>query len=261
MSTVTFQEAPAPATRNVAGFYAWQSTLLLCRNIFFLIFTIAMPLVMYLLFSQLFGQQAVGATNVSALIMVALGAYGAFGAAINGGALLQLERRSGWFRQLQLTALTPAAFVGGKIFAAMVAVLPALVVVYIAGALIGGVRASVATYLLSGLVVWCTMVPMVLLGVAIALWVKLEAVQAVLTIVMMVLAIIGGMFFPSQMFPEWLQSLGQFTPTWWIVALGQWPFLGGDFPFTGVLVLAAWFVILAGVAVFGFRRAVRTAKR
>mgnify|MGYP007088613232 CR=1 FL=1 len=99
------------------------------------------------------------------------------------------------------------------------------------------------------------------LGVAIALWVKLEAAQAVLTITMMVLAIVGGMFFPSQFFPEWLQTIGHFTPTWWIVALGQWPFLGGDFPITGVLVLGIWLAILSVVASLGFRRAVRTSKR
>lgn len=261
MSTVTIEAAPRAARRDVTAFYIGQSTVLLARNIFFLIFTIAMPLVMYLLFSQLFGQQSFGATNVSALIMVALGSYGAFGAAINGGALLQLERRTGWFRQLQLTALSPAGFVAGKVIAAMLAVLPAIGIVYLAGAIVGGVEGEPLAYLGSLGIVWLTMIPMVVLGLAIALWVKLEAVQAVLTILMMVLAIVGGMFFPSQLFPEWLNAIGQWTPTHWIVQLGQWPFIGGAFPWQGVAVLGGWLAILGVIAALGFRRAVRTSKR
>jgi len=261
MTAAAPASARVPASPRVTLYYAAQSTAQLGRNIFFLIFTIAMPLVMYVLFSQLFGQQSFGATNVSALIMVALGAYGAFGAAINGGALLQVERRTGWFRQLQLTALTPAGFVIGKLVAAMVAVLPALAVVFLAGATIGGVEGDPVAYLAAAGIVWLAMVPMVVLGLAISLWVKLEAVQAVLTIVMMVLAIVGGMFFPSQLFPEWLQAVGSWTPTYWIVQLGQWPFVGGDFPWLGVLMLAGWLAILGVVTMLGFRHAVRTSRR
>jgi ABC-2 type transport system permease protein len=258
--TVAATAAPAPGRRDVTAYYIGQSTLQLGRNVFFLVFTIAFPLVMFLLFSQLFGQQSVGDTNVAALMMVALGSYGAFGAAINGGALLQVERRTGWFRQLQLTALTPLGFVTGKLVAAMLAVLPALVVVYAAGALTG-VDASLGQHLASIGIVWIAMVPMVLLGVAVALWVKLEAVQAVLTIVMMLMAIAGGMIFPSQLFPAWLVSIGQWLPTHWVVQLGQWPIVGGDLPWQGVAVLAGWLAILGLVTVLGFRRAVRTSKR
>lgn len=264
MTTVTASTAgsaaPAPSRRDVTVFYVGQSTLQLARNVFFLVFTIAFPLVMFLLFSQLFGGQQVGETNVAALMMVALGSYGAFGAAINGGALLQVERRTGWFRQLQLTALTPVGFVVGKVVAAMLAVLPALLVVYVAGALTG-VEAGAGALLASAGIVWLAMVPMVLLGVAIALWVKLEAVQAVLTVVMMLLAIAGGMIFPSQLFPEWLVAIGQWLPTHWIVQLGQWPIVGGELPWVGVAVLAGWLAILGLVTVLGFRRAVRTSRR
>ena len=78
------------------------------RNTRFVIFTLALPLVMYLLFNGLYGQQqdAASGISVSAYLMVSMAAYGGLGAAINAGARVAIERQTGWNRQLRLSALS-----------------------------------------------------------------------------------------------------------------------------------------------------------
>ena len=69
--------------------------------------------------------------NWAAMIMISMAAYGSLGAAMGGGAQLALERRSGWFRQLSITALPPRAFLWAKAAVIMLVVLPALVLVFL----------------------------------------------------------------------------------------------------------------------------------
>ena len=78
------------------------------------------------------------------MIMVSMAAYGSLGAAMSGGAQLALERRSGWFRQLSITALPPRSFLWAKAAVIMLIVLPALLLVFAAGYVVGGVRAPAA---------------------------------------------------------------------------------------------------------------------
>lgn len=251
--------------------FAATSTGLTLRKGMFVFFTIALPIAMFLLFNALFGQEpaggstagggAAGSTKSGTLVMVNMAAYGGFGAAINAGAMIQLERANGWLRQLMVAGLQPRSFVIGKLVAAMVVVLPALGGVYLTGVLIGGVRITLAEAAASLGVIWLGMIPLVLLGLALGLALKPSAVQAAATIVLMVLAIIGGLWMPVAMFPSWVQSIAHGTPTYWIGQLGTGAVTGGALPGRGVLVLLAWTVGLAVISALLLRRATGSSTR
>jgi ABC-2 type transport system permease protein len=241
--------------------YTVQSVRLTVRNVSFVLFTVALPVVLYLLFSQLYGN---GPENrlASAMIMVSMAAYGSLGAAMSGGAQLAVERRSGWFRQLMITALPPRAFLWARAGVIMVLVLPALLLVFTAGAAIGGVRASVTVWLASLGLMWLGLVPLTVLGIVIGLWVKSEAVQGVTTLSLLVLSLLGGLWFPADMFPAGMKVVAHLLPSYWLAELGRWPFLTGEaFPWTGVLVLVGWSAVLTVVGALGYRRAVASSKR
>lgn len=110
-------------------------------------FIISMPTLMYLFFATMFGDMPAGpGVPVAALMMIMLGAYGGLGAAMNAGSQLQAERSSGWFRQLMLTGLRPYQFVAAKVYSAVDLVIPAIGVVFVAGA-VRGVRLDATTWL------------------------------------------------------------------------------------------------------------------
>lgn len=244
-----------------AGRYAISSTGLTLTRGMFVFFTIALPVVMFLMFNTLFGGATTDGMTVGTIVMIRMAAYGGLGAAINAGALIQLERTNGWLRQLMVAGLTPRSFLAGRLASSMVVVLPALVGVFAAGYLIAGIRLPLGTALLSLLFMWIGMIPLVLLGLVLAMSIKPSAAMAVITIGMMLLSIAGGLWFPYEMFPSWLQTIANFTPSRWAAEFGTWMVTGQPFPWTGGLVMIGWTVALAGLAGILLARSARTTPR
>lgn len=266
MTTTTLTPSARPVavnrTLSSAVHYAAHSALLTIKNFSFVIFTVIMPVALYLVFSSLYGNDTTDGIDVSALIMVSMAAYGSLGAAMSGGAQLAVERRSGWFRQLMITTLPGRVFLWARAAVIMMLVLPALGLVFLAGAVITGVQAPVGVWFGSLGLLWLGLIPLTVLGIVIGLWVKTEAVQGVNTLLLLGLSLLGGLWFPAELMPSGMQAVAHSLPTYWLAALGRYPFLPGEaFPWTGVWVLVAWSVGLTFLGALGYRRAAATSKR
>lgn len=231
-------------------------------NFAYSLFTIVMPVVMYVIFSQMWGsEQVIPGVNYSALIMVQMAAYGAIGAAMNGGAVIAMERRSGWFRQLSLTVLPAPVFLAARALVVLIMVLPSLLLVSAAGIAVGGVSGPPSVWAVSMLSMWASLLPLTVLGLVIGLMVKGEAVGGVNTLVLLVLTMVGGLWFPVQTMPTVLQVISRAMPSYWVGEFGRNPWLGQAVDPTGVLVLLGWLVATLVIGAMGYRRAVRTSKR
>lgn len=260
----------APRRRIAApAHYLLHTLRLTIKNTGFMIFSVITPLVLYVVFVQIFGAAApVGGISWPAMYMVALAAYGSLGAAMGGGSQLAVERRSGWFRQLTITTLRPRQFLLAKAGVIMLVVLPALVLVFAAGFVVGGVRAAWWTWPAALALMWLALIPVAVLGLVIGLWVKAETVQGLTTLTLLVLSMLGGLWFPAQLMPAAMRRLAELLPSYWIAEFGRYPFraaaAGGHpavFPWHGVLVLLAWMITLTIVGALGYRRAAATSKR
>lgn len=242
--------------------YALHSTRLIMRNFAFVVFAVGMPLVLYIVFSRAFAGFGPDARLVSAMIMVSMAAYGSLGAAMSGGAQLALERRSGWFRQLGLTALASREFLLAKAAVIMVVVLPSLLLVFAAGFLTGGVRLPAGAWLASLGLMWLALIPLAILGIVIGLWVKAEAVGGVTTLALLLLAMLGGLWVPVEAMPAAARAIAHTLPSFWLAELGRWPMLpGAAFPWPGIAVLLAWSAGLTVLGAVGFRRAAASSAR
>ena len=109
---------------------------------------------------------------------------------------------------------------------------------------------------------WLALVPLAVLGIVIGLWVKAEAVQGLTTLALLLLSMLGGLWFPVQIMPSLMQSVAHALPSFWVAELGRYPFLpGGDFPWTGIWVLVGWSAVLTVLGALGYRRAAANSKR
>ncbi len=271
MTTLTTDIAHTPGTpaRDTRGsgaaqrflHYTAQSILIQVRDWAFLGFIIAMPTTIYLFFSGVYGGQGTASgVEVAAVMMVMMATYGGLGAAMNAGSQIQSERSSGWFRQLMVTSLTPAQFVLAKVSAAVAVLVPAIGMVFLAGAA-RGVRLDAGSWAASLGLILAALLPMIVFGLVIALWFKPQTATAVTTLTMMALAMLGGLWFPLELMPSAMQAVGRLLPSYWASQIGAWPLVGGDFPWQGVLVLVVWLAVLVGVGALGYRRAIRTSRR
>ncbi|MET3807607.1 ABC-2 type transport system permease protein [Nakamurella sp. UYEF19] len=229
------------------------------RNSRFVIFTMALPLVMYLLFNGLYGQQPQGSSgiSVSAYLMVSMAAYGGLGAAINAGARIAIERQTGWNRQLRLSALTSRAYMISKSAVSLLVALPAIILVFLAGALVGKVRLPLATWVEAGLGVWLALIPFAVAGLVIGFLASVDSVQPLTMLVYMAMSILGGLWFPVDQLSSFLRGVAKVLPSYWVGQTGRSVLAGAAVPLNGVLVLAAWTVGLGLLGAMAYRRSGR----
>lgn len=232
------------------------------RNTRFVLFTVALPLVMYLLFNGLYGNQQQDAGSditVSAYLMVSMAAYGGLGAAINAGARVAIERQTGWNRQLRLSALSSRAYLASKSAVSLLVALPAIVLVFLAGALIGHVHLALGTWLTAGVGVWLALIPFAVAGLVIGFLAGVDSVQPLTMLVYISMSILGGLWFPVDQLSPFLRGVAKVLPSYWVGETGRSILGGRGIPATGLLVLLLWTVGLALVGAMAYRRSGRRA--
>lgn len=238
--------------------YAGHTARMTMTNVFFMAFSIAMPVGMYLLFGSLFGDQADGAAR--GIVMVNMAAYGGLGTAITAGTQIQEDQRNGFLRQLIVAGLSPRSFLLGSVLAASVVIVPALMIVGLVG-LATGVQADAGSFLATMGVLWLGLLPTILIGIALGMLLKGGAASAGGVVVLMALAIFGGLWMPLEMFPNWMQSTGRLLPSYWIAQLGEWTLIGGDLPVNGLLVIGAWTLVLGALCAVSLSKAIGLTRR
>lgn len=225
----------------------------------FVIIGVAMPLVMYLLFTNLgVGGDGQERSGYARFAMIGMAAYGALGASLGVGTGVAEDKGRGWLRQLRVTPLTPLQVVIGRAATASVTVLPAIVTVLLAGALVNGVRLEAWQWAASAGLLWLGTIPFTLLGLGNGYGLTAQATGVVSTACVMGLSVVGGLWIPADVFPRWLAEVSRWTPSNRFAQLG-WSVLDHHAPGAGtVAVLTGWLLIFAGYAVFSYRRGART---
>ena len=230
------------------------------RDAGYVITSVAVPLAMYLLFTNLgAGDDAADKADYARYAMIGMAAYGALGAALGIGTGVAEDKGRGWLRQLRVTPLSPLQVVAGRAVTASLVVLPALVTVLGAGAAVNGVRLAAWQWVAAGGLLWLGTVPFTLLGLGNGYGLSAQATGVVSMASMMGLSVIGGLWIPPEVFPRWLAAVSRWTPTRRFGDLG-WSVLDRQGPGLGtVVVLGGWLLVFAGYAVMAYRRGARTA--
>ncbi|GGJ98148.1 ABC transporter [Streptomyces camponoticapitis] len=223
----------------------------------FVIFSAGMPVLMYLLFTNL-GAADDGGNAWKTTAMVGMAAYGALGAAVSVGSGIAEDRSLGWLRQLRITPMRPRQVVLGRAVTSSVTVLPAILAVLTAGAVSNGVRLHAWQWAVLVLVLWAGTLPFTLLGIGNGYRLSAQSAGVVNTGALMGLAVIGGLWFPIEAFPEWLRTLAEYTPAHGFAELG-WATTEGHAPGTAtVAVILGWLAAFGSYAVMSYRKSART---
>ncbi|MEU2768964.1 MULTISPECIES: ABC transporter permease [Streptomyces] len=223
------------------------------RDPSFLVFTMVMPVIMYLLFSN------VGQVDEEwrAFSMVGMAAYAALGAAVSTGTGVASDRSTGWLRQLRVTALPPTGVVVARAASGAVTVLPAVTSVLAAGSLVNGVRLAPWQWLALVGLLWLGSLPFTLLGLGNGYRLSAQATGVVNMVGVVGLSVAGGLWFPTEAFPDWLRSVAQSTPASPFTALGR-AVLGVPVDGWAYVVLSGWAMVFGAYAVVSYGRSART---
>jgi len=195
------------------------------RNKRYMIFTIAVPVMFYLIF---------GRTN-----------------ATGDG----VSFADGWIKQLRLTPLPANAYVVAKVLTSMVTTVPSILIVFLLGSFYGHVQMPIWKWVACAVAIWIGTLIFAALAVAVGYKLNPDSVQPVTIVVFFAFSIFGGLWFPLS---GALAKFGEFTPTYQIVKISTDVIAQGSVALVNVIGLVVWFAIFAVLATFAVRSTAET---
>jgi ABC-2 type transport system permease protein len=239
---------------TVALAYTRYELLRAFRNRRFFVFSLAFPLVLYLLIAGPNGNENdIGGSGIPARLyfMVSLAAFGTMNGVVAAGARIAAERAIGWTRQLRITPLRPSAYIGVKLVTAYVFALLTLAVLYTAGIALGVHIPAHAWVEMTGLLL-LGLLPFAALGIALGHLLTTDSLGPVIGGTTALLAFLGGVWFPLG--DGFIGDIGRGLPSYWLVQAGHVGVGGQGWSATGWAVVTGWTVALTVLAVQVYRR-------
>lgn len=218
------------------------------RNKRYLIFTISLPIVLYLAFGR--ANTTAYGVGFKAFYMIAMASIGAFSGALSGNVQrISQERKDGWIRQLRITSLPAGGYVAAKIVASLATSVPSIVIVLALGRFYGGVQLAPWKWIAIGLVIWLGSLAFAALAIAIGYRFMPDAAQPIAMFVYLGMSLLGGLWFPLT---GALGKFAQVLPTYQVTRIGTDIIGQGTFPLGKMAIILAWlagFVALAALSV------------
>jgi ABC-2 type transport system permease protein len=221
----------------------------------FAIPTLVLPVAFYALFGLVLARPGSGNAGY---LMATYGVFAMLGPALFGfGAGVAAERENGQLALKRVAPLPLTAYLGAKLLTCLGFSLVVLVVLYALAAWVGDVALPSSRWTALLLVHLAGAVPTCLLGLTVGLRLGSSGAMGVTNLLFLALAVLGGLWIPIYVFPQWMQGLALATPTFHLAGLAL--LVSGRTttgqPFMHVLALAAFTALFAVTAILAWRRA------
>ncbi|GAA1995259.1 hypothetical protein GCM10009799_21930 [Nocardiopsis rhodophaea] len=165
------------------------------------------------------------------------------------------DRDKPWEPYLRTLPSGPFARMGGRVLTAMAFSVLGMLPVIAVAALFTAAEATLPQVLAALLAVLPIGLPFLLMGMVIGYLLSLKAAIPVAQLTLFPLAFAGGLFMPPQTFPGWLDAISHALPTRAARDLVTGVLSSeGAVPASALPVLLGWTVLLAGLAVWAYRR-------
>lgn len=234
--------------------YARFELLRAFRNRRFFFFSFGFPLALYFLIA---GPQkdthSLAGTGISAPLyyMAGLASFGTMASMIAAGGRIAGERQAGWTRQLRITPLTAREYFRAKVIAAYAMATTSLLLLYVAGAILG-VRLSAGHWLAMTGLILIALLPFAALGITLGHLMNVDSIGPLTGGLLAILAFLAGTWFPLT--SGFLYDVGQYLPGYWIVQASHIALHGHAWPAKGWIVIIVWTVVLVFAARIAYRR-------
>jgi ABC-2 type transport system permease protein len=226
-------------------------------------FTLALPLLLLLLFGYIFRHESFSYSGVSIPgdgyylpRMIVLGLASA--TLSNLVVVLVAKRETGALKRRRATPVRPVVLIGGDVTTCEVSGLTILVVLTAVAWAVFGVHPSAAGFGAAILVAVIGTAGLCGVGYAVATFIKsVDSAAPLVMLIMFTLNAISGIYIPENLFPVWLRDIAQVLPIRPLAVAMEAAFDPGTnggrlFAWPDLLIVAAWGVAGAVVAVRRF---------
>jgi ABC-2 type transport system permease protein len=250
VATSTQEPAVAPLGRML--FKQTQAFLLSrFRNPAFSVLSLGLPVMFFLLFNAIYGnQRVVPGVTVAKFIMVSYATYAVgnimvfnfgIGVANDRGRKLDLLQRA--------MPLPPLIVITSYIIFAFIFSILAMIILGVVATIVGGVRLDLTDWLSLTWRLLIGSVPLIALGMAIGYGASPNTAPALANMVYLPMLFLSGIFVPLKQLPHTIQQIGSVLPTYHYAQLA-WGTLGvnDESALTALLWTAAWTLVLFAIA-------------
>lgn len=214
------------------------------RNPYFVFWTLFMPILFYFIFTRIVNTGVPDAEQWQAHYLMSMTTFGVMGSAImTFGIRMVQERTQGWSSFMKITPFPSWAYFSAKMLGQTVMHTFLILFIFLAGFLINGVSLTISQWLLSGLWILVASMPFLAIGTLVGAMRKVETASGVSNLAYLGLAILGGMWFPMSTFPDILQNIGKWLPSYHFGS-GAWEIVRGNSPnWQSVLILGGYLIV------------------
>ena len=223
------------------------------RNRRFLVFSLGFPLVLFVIVAGANRTRTLDGISFPLYYMTGMAAWGAIMAIISSGSRISSERQLGWVRQLRITPLRTSTYFGSKIASGYVLAVLTIAILDVAGAGFGvrlgaGQWATMTVLLLVGLV------PFAVLGIMLGHLLRPDSLGPAVGGITALFALFGGAWGQLSTSTGYLEVV-KAIPSYWLVQAGKVALGGSGWPPAEAwIVLGAWSLVLARLALLAYRR-------
>ena len=237
--------------------YVRYEFLRLLRNKRFFVFSLAFPLILFLVIAGSNKNQTVDFDGITLKFplwyMVSMAGYGAMIAAIAGGARIAAERSTGWNRQLRLTPPSPRTYFRTKVLTSYAMAIVSIALLYVAGLSYGVSIHPFDRWLQMTSLLLVGLAPFIALGVLAGHLLTVDSMGPALGGGSAFFGFLGGQWFPLPNHGA-LHVIGQGVPSYWLTQASRVGIGDRGWTATGWIVVIGWTVAATVVARWAYRR-------
>ncbi|MBA6106976.1 ABC transporter permease [Staphylococcus aureus] len=130
------------------------------------------------------------------------------------------EKQNEWRQRLMVTPFTFTSYYISKVVKTMLQFAIAILVIFMVGHFYKGVAMSAVQWLESGIFLWLGASLLITFGILFSLLNDIQKTSALANIVTIGLAVLGGLWFPINTFPNWLQHVAHVLLSYHLRKLG-----------------------------------------
>lgn len=227
----------------------------LLRSPGYVVPTVVFPALFFVLFDLQFARTQ---ASIAGAVTLSFMAWAVVGVALyQFGVGIAQERGRPWERYQRTLPASAAIRFGARIASALVFGILAAGCVALVARMFTPIDLTAAQWLQVFAYSLIAGIPFVLFGIAIGYWTSARAAVPIATACNLLLAYAGGLWMPPQYLPEFVQKISPYLPTRQFADL-LWSVVNGGFPTHALAGLAAYTLLLGGLASLGYRRDERT---
>lgn len=216
------------------------------RQVLYFLLSVGMPTAFYLIFSGLMSADGAPKTYVRDY-MLSMTAFSMMSTALFSLPVsLNTDKITNWQKVLRHSPVSVVEYYISKFLSLVIDYLVSIVVVFAVGHLVRHVDMSLLDWGISALLLIVGSMAFVAIGIALTLLPSMQLTSVISNILYFGLAILGGLWMPITLFPDWVQAISKWMPTYQVMQLLTSYLEKGSFNLTAFLYILVFTGLVLG---------------